>query len=223
MKLHIDKYKENIKEIINDRNKRKSFIRRIICTLIGAILIMLGVSFFVRSEIGCDSVNIFHDALSKKTNLTVGFWTFVSGCVFILTALILEKKNIGFTTILYVLICQPIIDGFDLLLPDCVNLAMSLVYVLLGVFVASLGAVMCLCANFGMSIYEAFCFSIANHFKWKYVYVRYSVDAIFIIAGYLLGGTVGLGTIITLLTFGITIDVLKKLLEKKICKFIYFE
>ena len=210
----------NIKNELNTKKGKEKLAKKIVITFFGAVMIMLGVSLFVRSDIGCDSVNIFLDGLVKKTNLTMGFWTFISGCFFILTALILDKKNVGITTIMYVLICQPIIDGFDLLLPDCTSLFMSLVYVLLGVFVASLGAVLCICAGLGLSIYEAFCCSITNHFKLKYLYVRLSIDAFFVIAGYLLGGSVGLGTIIALFLFGPLIDTIRKLIEEKVINYI---
>lgn len=84
----------------------------------------------------------------------------------------------------------------------------------------SIGCVFTLCSNVGLSIYDAFCFSITDHFNLKYIYVRYVIDGIHLITGIILGGKAGIGTILAFTIFGFVINILRKLLEKPILGFI---
>lgn len=198
----------------------KKTVKRLLCSCIGIVLIATGVPFFVKGNVGTDSVTVLYSALTNRVGLTIGRWTFIIGVIECVVVYFTDKKKLGFTTITYVLLSQFIIDFINGLIPLQTNIITGTIFALLGIILMSLGCVFTLCSNLGLSIYDAFCFSITDHFKLKYVYVRYVIDGIHLVLGLILGGKVGIGTILAFTIFGFTINILKKWLTKPINRFI---
>ena len=131
-------------------------------------------------------------------------------------AIVLDRKKVGYTTLFYIIIGQYIIDFSASLIPQQNTILMGAAFTAVGIISISLGSVFCLAANVGLSIYDAFCFSITDHFNIKYVIVRYTSDGIHLVLAFLLSEPLGVGTIMCFVTFGATVDILKKLLYKPI-------
>ena len=195
---------------------KKTLVKRVIGATIGASLIAIGVGFFTRSGIGGDSVSLLYQALTNKFGLSVGKWSFIIGMFELLVPIIFDRKKVGYTTLFYIIIGQYIIDFATYLLPQQNTILMGVVYTTIAIIIISLGSVICLASDMGLSIYDAFCFSITDHFKIKYVIVRYVADGLHLLLAFIFGELFGLGTIICFVTFGFTVDIIKKLIYDKL-------
>ena len=195
---------------------KKTLVKRVIGATIGASLIAFGVGFFTRSGLGGDSVTFLYQALTNKFGLSVGKWSFIVGMFELLVPIILDRKKVGYTTLFYIIIGQYIMDFAAYLLPQQNTLFMGIVFTVIAIIIISLGSVVCLASDMGLSIYDAFCFSISDHFKIKYVVVRYAADGLHLLLAFIFGELFGLGTIMCFLTFGITVDTIKKLIYDKL-------
>ena len=199
----------------------KIFIKRLLSATLGASFIAVGIGFMSNGMIGSDSLTIFCEALTDKIGLTVGRWVFIVGIVMVIVPLVLDRKKIGYTTVFYILIGQFIVDGTMAILPVQDNLFMGTVYVLISIVIISLGTIFCLSGDLGLSYYDAFGWSITDHFKLKYVIVRYSIDGFFLIVGLLMGGRVGIGTVMCFVLFAPVVNLFKKTLYEPIRKIVH--
>lgn len=199
---------------------KKSLVKRFIDATIGASLIAIGVGFFTRSGVGGDSVTLLYQALTNKFGLTVGKWSFIVGMFELLVPIILDRKKVGYTTIFYIIIGQYIMDFTTYLLPQQNTIIMGIVFTGIAILIISLGSVVCLASEMGLSIYDSFCFSISDHFKIKYVAVRYAADGLHLLLAFIFGELLGIGTIMCFLAFGITVDTIKKLIYEKLYNFL---
>lgn len=72
----------------------------------------------------------------------------------------------------------------------------------LGCFIIAIGFSILSSTNVGMAPNDIIPFIIKDKIKLEYRWIRMGFDAIFLIIGYLLGGIVGLGTVISMLITG---------------------
>lgn len=198
----------------------KNIVKRIICATLGAISISIGIAFMTNANIGADPATLLYDTLAENVGLTVGRWVFILGLVMLIVPLIFDRKKIGYTTVFYVLICQYIIDFFIMILPKQDTLLMGIVYVVIGIILVSIGTTLCLAGEVGLTVYDSFCFSISDHFNINYPIVRYATDAIHLVAALLFKGKVQIGTIICLVGFAFSVNLIKKVLYEPVRKVI---
>jgi len=204
---------------LKEINLTKSTKKRMIIATIGAIIIAFGVGMLIASDLGADSINVLYDALHKKFGLTIGRWTFIGGSIMLVFTLITNKKRIGYTTVIFVLISQFCIDFVNTNINP--NTFMSkLIIAIIGLLVTGVGCGISLDAGLGLSIYDAFTYCVNDIVKGKYTIVRYAIDGTLLLIGWLLGGTVGIGTIMCLVYFGPAIPLFANLLKQPIEKFL---
>ena len=74
--------------------------------------------------------------------------------------------------------------------------------VVLGVFIIAAGISLVSGSDVGVAPNDIVPFIIQDKTKVQYKYIRIALDATFLIVGFLIGGTVGVGTIIAMLAMG---------------------
>lgn len=191
---------------------KHKLVYRLLFSILGVSFICIGIALFSQSGINGDCLTVLYIALTNKFGLTIGRWTFIVGMVELIIPLIFDRKKIGFTTLFFAVIGQYIVDFFISIIPSQTKIIYGVLYILIATVIISIGSIFCLAARVGLTLFDAFCFSISDHFKIKYTYVRYGVDAFHLILALILGGSIGIGTIICLLISGITIDIIKKMI-----------
>ena len=191
----------------------KNYIVRIMFFLVGCFIIQLGVAFFIKSNTGVDSFTIFMQGLANLLHITVGQANIlVMGIVFI-GMLIFTREYIRLGTFLAVITAGPFLDLINNLLNNVGIDALPLIVRLLIV------AISCVVIAIGFSILKSAELSV-DKTSWQYKWVRITMDVIFIVVGFSLGGVLGLGTIITTLLIGPCIQYFLPIIEKKAEKII---
>lgn len=188
--------------------------RRVVYTILGIMVLGAGVALAVKAGLGTSSLDVLIELVSRKVGISVGRITFFAQIIMVVTALILYPKNIGIGTVLALFLTQFPIDLVYSITPQSEVFIINLIMVSVGTVLTSLGSAMIIDAGLGMGTYEALTFSIAYRFNIKYLYVKYCLDAIFLILLIVFGGTIGIGTIISYLFIGKLIEIFKEILEK---------
>lgn len=192
----------------------KTIIKNTLICLLGVLMLGGGVGMFSRVSIGTDSLTCFYEGISLKTGLTVGTVSLLANLAYVVIVFFLDKKKIGIATFLYMIVGKYPIDFMNehFFTPDSIIVAILLdivICVIIGV-----GCSLIVASKLGVTAYDALTTSTSEVLHKKYVIVRYIYDASFLILGVLLGGKIGIGTIIALIVIGPVFDFANKKLVK---------
>lgn len=198
----------------------KLYLFKILCFLIGCFIIQLGVAFFIKSNTGVDSFTIFMQGLSNLLNITVGQANIlVMGIVFI-GMLIFTREYIRLGTFLAVITAGPFLDLINQLLEgygiETLPLIVRLVMVAMSCVIIAIGFSILKSAELSVAPTDQLPLIIVDKTNWQYKWVRITMDVIFIVVGFSLGGVLGLGTIIATLLIGPCIQYFLPIIEKRV-------
>lgn len=180
------------------------WIRRFFLLLLGLTIAHLGVTLFLLADLGSDPFNVLIQGLFRffpwPGFMTHGYVHMGVSFGIILVLLAVDRSYIRIGTLLCMVLGGPIIDVFTGLLGGLVN-GQSVMALRLGALVAG-----CVILAFGMTVVinskagtgpnDLVAVVISDKTRWKFGAVRIGVDVCFALAGFLLGGTVGVGTVI---------------------------
>ena len=186
-------------------------IKRITIFLIGMSIIQFGVALFLKVNIGSDPFTVFTQGLATTlnnfgVNATTGTANRIILVVLFSIILLLNKSHIKIGTMICVVGVGPIIDlGVSMvsILPvESYNYLLKMFLIALGCFIIAIGFSMLSATKVGVAPNDIIPFIIKERTNWEYRWIRILMDAVLLISGFMLGGTVGVGTIIAMATTG---------------------
>lgn len=196
---------------------------RIMVATIGMSIICVGVAMVAKTRVGSDCLTLILQACNNNFGLTLGAWNTIFGIVCLIVALMLDRNKIGYATFYYVIVGQYIIDGTTYILPTPNSYFIDALYCVVALLLISFGAAFGISARLGMSYYDAFCFSVSEKLKIKYVYFRFALEAVFLIVSIILHTYPGFGTIFYFLTMGPCISFILNKIKKPIRKYLQLD
>lgn len=185
----------------------KEIIFRAIILMIGLTIAHLGVTMFLLADLGSDPFNvlvqgIFH-TLFKITDFT---WlthgrTHIVICFFVIVVLWkVDGSYIKLGTLLCMICGGPIIDFFTLILTPLFNLMtilpLKLIMLAIGCVILAYGMTIVIKSQSGTGPNDLVAIVISDKLHKKFSIIRIIVDVVFVLTGFLLGGLVGVGTIV---------------------------
>ncbi len=180
-----------------------------------------GVAIAVCGRQGADPLAVVWDGMSNVFPITVGQANILLNIILFTIAFLLDKKQLNLGTIL-----NPIFSGIStdfvmsiITVPE--NLSMQILQSTLGVFIIGIGIGMYTSVNFGKSAYDALVFGVASKYRLKLFLTRMIFDALMLITGFLLGGTIGVSTIFAVLCMGKIISIVYEKSRYYELKFLY--
>lgn len=191
-------------------------IRRILSLFWGLFLFGLGIVLTIKSDLGTAPWDTFHLGVSSYAPLTFGQVSQLTGIAVILLGLALGiKPGWGSIANMYFigLFADLIMAGGWISTPG--YWPAKLLMLLAGVWVIGWGSYFYLTAAFGAGPRDSFMVGLINKTGWPVWKVRTVIESSVGIAGYLLGGPIGIGTIIVALTLGPAIQSSFSLMGKR--------
>lgn len=191
--------------------KKKKYIIFVIAT----VIFSFGISFGNRSLFGGNSMSILVVGLSKHLPLSIGTCNLIVATFEMAIGYALDKKNVGFPSLFAMVIGSYLIDFANLFVLPTDNMIVRFIYMFIGIICYCLGLAVQQYANIGLGNFDVFIFGLKKAFKIKkYHTIKWIVDAVFIIAGYMLGAPVGVGTVLLLAFAGLIIEQFKEAVKK---------
>lgn len=176
-------------------------IRSLAQLFLGLFLYGLSIALMVRADLGLNPWSVFHQGLSDVTGLSLG--TIVNGVgLLVLLIWIPLRQKPGIGTIANVFMIGTSADICLLFLPPldglwlqglCLAAAVTLNAVATGAYIG---------AGLGPGPRDGITTGLLRVTGWQIRWIRTGVEATVLALGWLMGGTVGLGTIIFVLTSG---------------------
>lgn len=202
----------------------KLYIKKIFCFLLGCLIIQIGCAAVINANIGGDSCVVFIQGISKALNITVGSANYIfMFCALVLLS-IFARNKISLGTFLATLAAGMFLDianeAIQKLSIESMPFVVRILVVAISCVVISIGFSIQKTANLGVAPHDEIPFVISESFKIQYRWIRICLDLTYVVAGYLLGGVFGLGTIVATLLLGPTIQFFLPIVERPVKKFL---
>lgn len=169
----------------------------------GMIFMSLGISLTIKGRwLGIAPWDVLHVGLYQNFGLTIGTWGILTGFIIIIVTALFLKEWPRIGTWLNMLLIGLFIDLFNWLLPDVSSTAGQTIFFVLGVIVLSYGVGIYVSPNLGAGPRDSLMLLFVDKFGWSLRVVRTAIEAVVTLLGFLLGGPVGVGTIIVVLLSG---------------------
>lgn len=198
-----------------------NFAMRFIWMMLGIAMMGCGVAVLIKLNLGTDPYASFVSGLSGTIQISYGTTQLMIQGVLFIGILLRGRRMIGIGMIANMVLIGYITDWFTIFLDAFVradawgNIVVRCVLLLPALAVVILGAALYMAVDLGMSPFDGIPFIIAECIpKVPFRVVRMCWDFLFMIVGALLGGTVGIITILQALFLGPVIAVVRKKLEK---------
>lgn len=191
--------------------KLSETIKKLLLFLLGMSIIQFGVALFLRMNIGSDPFTVFTQGLANTLNnlgmnVTTGTANRIILVVLFSIILLLNKNHIKIGTIICVIGVGPIIDlgvrVVSVLPVESYSYLLKMFLIALGCFIIAIGFSILSATKVGVAPNDIIPFIIKERINCEYRWVRICMDAFLLIGGFMLGGTVGVGTIIAMATTG---------------------
>ncbi|MEK4283016.1 MULTISPECIES: YczE/YyaS/YitT family protein [Ureibacillus] len=171
--------------------------------IVGLIIMGLGIAMVIKGEdIGVNAWDVLHIALYKTIGLSIGSWVIITGLVILAFTSLMYRSFPKIGTWLNMLLIGAFIDFFYWLLPDAESFAFQLIYFIVGIFVLSFGTGMYISPNLGSGPRDGLMMWIVEKLGGSIKVARISIELVVAVIGWMLGGPLGVGTIIIAIVSG---------------------
>jgi uncharacterized membrane protein YczE len=176
-------------------------LRRIPQLLAGLWLYGASMALQIRATLGLDPWDVLHEGLTKITGLSFGTITALVGLVVLLCWIPLRQRP-GVGTISNVIVIGVAVDVSLAILPNPAELLPRILFLTAGIVLNGVAAAVYIGARLGPGprdgLTTGFCARTGTSLRLVRTVVELTVLAI----GWLLGGTIGVGTVLYAVTIG---------------------
>jgi len=168
--------------------------------LAGLVLFGASLALLVRSELGLDPWDVFHQGLSVTSGLPIGVCTILSGAIVLVLWFPLHQRP-GPGTLANVILVGLSLDFVLMLLPVPNGLPVRWAFLLTGIALNGAATGAYIGAGLGPGPRDGLMVGLAKRGQSLRV-VRTMIEVTVLVAGFMLGGTVGIGTLLYAVTIG---------------------
>jgi len=175
-------------------------VRRLVQLYLGLVLFGVSSSMLLLAGLGVDPWDVFHQGLSRRLGLGVGTWAIIVGVAVPLLWIPLRQRP-GFGTLSNVLVVGLVIDLMLDIVPPVHALPAQVVVMVGGVVLNGIATGAYIGAGLGPGPRDGLMTGLAARGHSIRI-VRTSIELTVLCTGWLLGGTVGVGTVVYALGIG---------------------
>ncbi|MCC3869902.1 YczE/YyaS/YitT family protein [Terrisporobacter mayombei] len=180
--------------------------------LLGFIVYGLAIVVMIHANIGLSPWDVLHQGISLKTGLTMGQISIGVGVVIIIIDAFMGE-GIGFATLGNVFLIGTFLDIFEGLniVPYANNLFTGIIMMLIGIILAAIATVLYLKPALGSGPRDGLMLAINKRSSKSVGTIRTIIELTALTVGWFLGGSVGIGTIISGFGLGYAIQIAFKI------------
>ncbi|NBU93569.1 MAG: hypothetical protein EBS18_03290 [Actinobacteria bacterium] len=184
-----------------DLGVSNSDLERYLILFIGLIIFGVGESLLVLSTLGNSPWVVLSEGISKHSNFNIGETTFFISIVVLLLWIPIKQKP-GFGTIMNIIgIATALEIGLNII-PKPNNLILQYIYVLLGICLVGAGSALYITCGLGTGPRDGLMTGLHYKTGVRVGRVRLVIELIALTIGWMLGGTLGIGTALFALLIG---------------------
>ncbi|WP_438352790.1 YczE/YyaS/YitT family protein [Microbacterium sp. CJ88] len=188
--------------------------RRILQLLIGLVLYGTGCAMTVEAGLGVDPWTVLAQGLSIHTGIGIGWVTNILGFLVLLAWIPLRQKP-GVGTIANILLVGTSMQAALTLIPPVTGVLPQFAMLIGGVLVVALASGLYIGARFGPGPRDGLMTGLHGRLGWPIWVCRLTVEVTVLVLGWLLGGTVGIGTVVFAASIGPLVHLALPLLDTR--------
>jgi uncharacterized membrane protein YczE len=169
--------------------------------MLGNWLYGTGEAILIKADIGQSPGTVLAQGIQNLTGDTIG-WTSFYISIGVMFLWIPLKNKVGIGTVLNIIFVSVAIDVMMPFFPSPESYAVSVVMVIIGILVIGLGSAFYIPSNLGPGPRDGLMTGLHYRTGIPIGRVRFVIEAAFLLAGWLLGGSVGLGTVLVTVLVG---------------------
>jgi uncharacterized membrane protein YczE len=181
--------------------------RRLVQLYAGLLLYGASMALMIRAGLGLDPWDVLHQGLAERLPLSFGMVTIVVGALVLLAWIPLRQRP-GVGTVSNVIVIGLAVDAALAVLPAPDAPALRLTVMLAGVGLNGVATAAYIGARLGPGPRDGLMTGLVRRTGRSVRLVRTSIEVTVLAAGWLLGGTVGVGTVVYALGIGPLVHVL---------------
>lgn len=175
--------------------------RRLVQMMLGLTGFGLSLAMLLRSGLGGAPWDVFHAALAERLGATVGSMSIAVSFVLLLLWIPLRER-LGIGTVANAIWVGVSIDLGMLVLPQASSLPVAIALMLLGVVVNGISGAVYIGAQLGAGARDGLMTALSRVLSRPVGPVRIVLEVIVLVTGWLLGGPLGLGTVVYAIALG---------------------
>ena len=177
-------------------------VRRVAQLFAGLTLYGISMAFMIESGLGLDPWDVFHQGLSETTGISFGWVVILLGIPILLLWIPLRQRP-GFGTVANLVVIGLVVDAALAALPAAGSWGPRVIFLVTGIVMNGVATGMYIGSNFGPGPRDGLMTGLVARFpRLSIRVVRTAIELTVLGAGFLLGGTVGIGTVAYALTIG---------------------
>lgn len=169
--------------------------------MLGNWLYGTGEAILIKADIGQSPGTVLAQGIQNITGDSIG-WTSFYISIGVMFLWIPLKNKVGIGTVLNIIFVSVAIDVMMPVFPSPDSYAVSVVMVIIGILVIGLGSAFYIPSNLGPGPRDGLMTGLHYRTGIPIGRVRFVIEAVFLLAGWLLGGSVGLGTVLVTVLVG---------------------
>ncbi|MCL2765660.1 MAG: hypothetical protein FWD40_10335 [Treponema sp.] len=183
---------------------------RFLYLVVGLFFYALGIIITIKANIGYSPWDVFHVGIVNNTGLSLGIISILVGLV-ILVIVTLLKEKLGLGSIFNMVLIGLFIDIFFPHIPVMMNPVIGTIMLIAGLFIIALGSYFYIKSAFGAGPRDNLMVVLARKTKLPIGFCRCIIELLVTIIGWILGGMVGFGTVISVIAIGICVQIVFRL------------
>jgi uncharacterized membrane protein YczE len=178
----------------------------------GLFLYAIGIVVTLNANVGYAPWDIFHVGLAKTMGISIGTASIIVGLIIGMIAVFMGEK-LGFGTILNMVLIGAFLDIVlkSQIIPIAENLVLGIAMLLIGVFIIALATYFYIKSAFGAGPRDSLMVALTRKTGLSVGVCRGMIELSAVVAGWALGGMLGIGTIIFSFAIGFFIQTTFKL------------
>ncbi|RIK32382.1 MAG: hypothetical protein DCC56_00810 [Anaerolineae bacterium] len=179
-----------------------TFVRDFFVIQIGFLLYGLALALIIRADLGTTTWLVFEIPLADIFKITIGRMTVFVGFTVLVLALAMREK-VGWGTLGNILSIGPWLDlCLSLLPPISGNLVLQILFFFAGILVQGIATAVYIGVDAGAGPRDSMMLAIHRVTGVSIRLARGALEALVVLVGWLLGGPLGIGTVVFALLIG---------------------
>jgi uncharacterized membrane protein YczE len=192
---------------LRSRLAGRHLTRRLVQLYAGLVAYGVSMALFVRSDLGNMPWDVFHQGLVVQLGGTIGRWSIVVGALVLLLWIPLRERP-GLGTVSNVFVIGLSIDATLSWLPELDHMIGRIGYASGGVLLNAAATAAYIGARFGPGPRDGLMTGFTRRTRFSLRLVRTSIEVTVVVTGWLLGGTLGIATVVYAVAIGPLVQLL---------------
>jgi len=189
----------------------------IIRITLGFLLCACGTVMALNSNLGLSPWDVFHQGLTNVTGLTMGQASIAVGVIIVIVTSLLGLR-VGLGTIANMIVIGCFIDLiiYFKIIPVCNNLFTGIIMLIGSLFASAIGSYLYIGCEMGCGPRDGLMIALVKLTGKPISLIRFFIEIGALIIGWILGGFVGIGTLVTAFGIGYCVQIIYKVFKSDV-------